>query len=89
MNDVFEEVMAHIAAGATGVRYMNWDIGQLDGYYLKPGVSFPCALISFPQINFESQGNLTQHGDTFMQIKLATASLSNTSNLTQIGRAHV
>ena len=88
MNDVFEEVMTHITAASTGIRFINWDIGQLSGFYLKPGVSFPCALISFPQIKYEDLSDQIQMGDTFMQIKLATESLSNTSNLTPLQVRH-
>ena len=81
MNTVYEEVMAAIKTLAT-IRYSNWDIGQLSGYYLKPNVSFPCALISFPQIGLDGMGSGSQMGDVVMQLKIATASVSNTSSLT-------
>lgn len=81
MNNVFEEVMAKLVS-IDEIRYVNWDIGQMNGYYMRPSVTFPCVLISFPNLDFEDMSNATQMGTVAMQLKIVTQSLSQTSNLT-------
>jgi hypothetical protein len=81
MQNIYTEILTRLKTKVPTLRYINWDIGQLDGYYLKPSVTFPCALISFPQINTEPIGNNALMADVVMNIKLCTEKLSNTSNL--------
>jgi hypothetical protein len=81
MKEIFEEVMQNLLIKVPTLRYINWDIGQLDGYYLKPSITYPGVLISFPQAQYDSLSGGAQMGDMIMQLKIVTASLSNTSNL--------
>jgi hypothetical protein len=81
MQIVYSEIITKLKTTIPALRYLNWDIGQLDGYYLKPPVSYPCALISFPQIATEPIGNNALMADVVMNIKLCTEKLSQTSNL--------
>jgi hypothetical protein len=81
MKAVFTELITKLKTAVPALRYLNWDIGQLDGYYLKPSVTLPCALLSFPQIATEPIGNNALMADVILNIKLCTERLSHTSNL--------
>jgi hypothetical protein len=84
MKEIFEEVMQYLLLKVPNVRYINWDIGQLDGYYLKPSITYPGVLISFPQVQYDSLGDGLQMGDMIMQLKIVTSSLSSTSNIAPV-----
>ena len=47
------------------------DIGQLDETELRPSVSFPCALIDFPNSTYTSDSGSIRTGDVTISVRLA------------------
>lgn len=82
---IYEEILAHIEANMTDdnkIRYINFDLGQLDFYETRPPVSFPALLIDFDNFRFENLGEGIQLAQGNIILRLAHNPFSHTSNIT-------
>lgn len=64
--DIFTQLTAEVPELA----WICEDLGQLDGYDIRPEVAFPCALIDFPNSSYDSQSNTIQRGTVTISVKL-------------------
>lgn len=74
------QIQARIRSLAPAIREVNEDRGQLESYELRPPVSFPCVLVDF-DFNFTDWGELVQHAEGAVVIRLAFPPFSNASSL--------
>ena len=76
---LFNKLIEKITADAADIRFIDQDWSQLD--FQDPPISYPCALIDFPETNFtQMQGY--QDGNATVRIKLIYRSFTSTSNIT-------
>lgn len=81
MKFIYEKVLAQLQT-IPELRYIDLDKGQLEGYELKPSVSFPAALISIQLPRCEDLGAKKQRCQALITIRLAFDISGNTSNIT-------
>lgn len=74
------QIQERIKSVAPVIREVNEDRGQLESYEIRPAVSFPCVLVDF-DFNFTDWGELVQHGDGAVVIRLAFPPFSSASSL--------
>jgi hypothetical protein len=77
---LFTGLQARIKAAVPEIRWIDQDIGQLEAYDIRPTVSFPCVLIDFPATNFQDESKQVQWGDVTIELRLAFAPFSQSSN---------
>ncbi len=78
--NIFKKIMERIETEVPEIKYIDLDLGQLEGNSIRPAVAFPCSLVDFENFDFT---NLTQHsqvaeGDVI--IKLGYAQFSKSDN---------
>lgn len=69
MKVIFKTIQDTITAQVTAVRWVDFDLGQLDTE--KPPVSFPCALVGFDSGDYTMLGQDANIGAVFVEIALA------------------
>lgn len=82
MKDLFKHIDARIKAAAPAVRWVDWDLGQLEQDPMPP-VSFPCALISFNQPLINLMGSGVEYADTLITLRVAFRVYERTHSKTQ------
>lgn len=86
MNSPFSKcylaIMDRLLEQVPALRYIDQDLGQLQGYTNRPDVAFPCALIDFTGWNYENMGDLQQMAEGNVMINLGFAIHSASNNLT-------
>ncbi|MBS1740713.1 MAG: hypothetical protein JST88_09250 [Bacteroidetes bacterium] len=74
------QLQARIKAVASAIREVNEDKGQLEGYELRPAVSFPCVLIDF-DFQFDDLGDNIQMASGNVIVRLAFPPFSSAGSL--------
>lgn len=74
------QLQTRIKTIATGIREVNEDKGQLEGYDIRPAVSFPCVLIDF-DFQFDDLGDNIQMGNGSVIARLGFPPFSSASSL--------
>jgi hypothetical protein len=93
MKDLYNDILAAITANVPTVRWVDFDLGQLDGTELPP-VSYPCVLIGFEGATYSEVSQLIQLGEVSLSIRVAfktferTGSAINTT-FRDVGLAHL
>lgn len=76
---LFNKLIEKIEADVTDIRFTDQDWNQLD--FQEPPISYPCALIDFPDTQFaQMQGH--QDATALVRLKLIYRSFTATSNIT-------
>ena len=65
MNDIMQKIRTEV----TEIRWIDVDEAQLE--FETPPVSYPCALVGFPEATFSDEGRQRQLGSARITIKLA------------------
>jgi hypothetical protein len=85
MNNTFAEIylaiMARIIALVPDIKYVDHNLGQLEGYSSRPEVALPCALVDFDQWNFTNLGENSQAAEGDVVVRIAFAQYGHTNNL--------
>lgn len=79
---MYLEIAERLKVAVATKLYVNMELGQLEGYELRPAVSFPCVLIDFTDFNFSDMGENCQIGEGNVILRIAFTPYSNTSNIT-------
>lgn len=82
MKHIFLEVQQRIETEVPEIKWIDEDSGQLEGYYERPPVLFPCALIDFDDVDFEDLGTGMQMANGIIKIKVGFNPLHQTNNKT-------
>ncbi|MFT3750951.1 MAG: hypothetical protein QM768_21740 [Agriterribacter sp.] len=76
----YPELIERIAFVVPELRWIDQDYSQLEHYNERPAVQFPCALIDFVNTTFDQLSQLVVTGSSLIQIRLAFAPFSQSSN---------
>jgi len=68
--------MDYLAVYVPDLKWIDYDMGQLENYDTKPPVEWPCALISFPATPYTALSGLAQIGSPTIMIRLGFAPFS-------------
>lgn len=74
-------LMTRIQETVPEIKYIDQDMGQLEGTSTRAAVLFPCVLIDFKSFNFDDLGKNAQQGLGNVIIKFAYAQFTPSSNL--------
>lgn len=80
--NLFEAILAKIAADVPVIRYIEQDLGQLENYDIRPAVSWPCCLIDIEEMKFSNSGAHLQHADGIVTCRIGLVKYTDSSNLT-------
>lgn len=70
------DLMDYLATNVPDLKWIDYDMGQLENYDTKPSVEWPCALISFPATSYTELSGLAQMGNPTIMIRLGFAPFS-------------
>lgn len=79
---IFKSIMARIESEVPDIKYIDLDLGQLEGNSIRPAVAFPCALVKFQNWTFTNLGTNSQVGEGDVIIKIGFAQFSKSDSLT-------
>lgn len=79
MKEIFLKISDKILADVPSIRYVDFDLGQLDEE--MPPVSYPCALINISKADFQDLSQGVQQGEVLVTILLAFRTYERTNNL--------
>jgi len=79
---IFKAISARILSEVPAIKYVDMDLGQLEGNSIRVAVAFPCALIKFQAWSFTNLGTNSQVGEGNVVIKLGFAQFSKSDNYT-------
>jgi len=93
MKDLFKAISEAITTKVAAVRWVDFDLGQLDSGEAPP-VSFPCALIGFGNGDYSNLSNLVQMGEIGVVIRVAFKTFERTHSAAtevfrDVGLAHL
>lgn len=82
---LFESILARIAAKVPGIKYIDQDLGQLENYQLRPAVNWPCLLVDIEETKFsDAAGEMIQIGEGMVSFRLGLVQYSNSSSITPV-----
>src|SRR5690349_6108702 len=79
---LFIKLQAQIENKCPDIRWIDWDLGQLENYDIRPAVSWPVALIDFNQTSYDQMQNNRQLANLTFTVRLGFDQYSPTSNTT-------
>lgn len=79
---LFLLLQARIQAQVPEIKHIDVEMSQLEAYEQRPAVAFPCVLIDFNNFEFKDNGDNSQAAEGEVNIRLAFAPRSNTSQST-------
>ncbi len=62
------------------IKYIDFDLGQLDYYETRPMVSFPCVLIDFTNAEFTNEGQHVQWANIVIHFKIGFSPFSSATS---------
>jgi hypothetical protein len=60
----------HLKQNMPAIKWIDLDLGQLDGYKERPALIFPCVLIDFTQAQYRQEGQQVQWTDFNIVVRL-------------------
>lgn len=78
---LYEALQEQIKSEVPEIRYIDVDLGQLDYYETRPGVSWPCVMIDFIMGQWSNESGGVQWGDFTVNIRLGFAPFSSANSL--------
>ncbi len=78
---IFEAMMARIQSQVPEIKYIDQDLGQLEGNSLREAVAFPCLLFDFKNWTADDLGSDVQMLQGNVIAKLGFAQFNDTSNI--------
>lgn len=93
MKDLFKAISTAITTKVPAVRWVDFDLGQLDSGEAPP-VSFPCVLIGFGNAGYSNLAQLVQLGEIQVSIRVAFKTFERThsaatESFRDVGLAHL
>lgn len=93
MKDLFKAISDAITTKVPAVRWVDFDLGQLDTGEAPP-VSFPCVLVGFGNAGYSNLSNLVQMGEVQVVIRVAFKTFERThsaatESFRDVGLAHL
>lgn len=70
MKEIFSEICARLKAQVPALRWVDFDLGQLD-YFETPPVSYPCVLLDIEYPNCNDLSDSSQQVDVRINLRIA------------------
>jgi hypothetical protein len=80
-SQLYLSLQLRIKEAVPEIKYVAYDIGQLDFYETRPAVDWPCVLIKFPSSVFTNQGDLVQWLDAGILFRIGFTPFSTPNSL--------